>query len=97
MQDRRQTIFHDKLSAGPGAALFDLMRRRRARNRNLEELRALDRLRLQDIGLSERERARLLHADQKSLSSNTDDTDGKELYAACGLGAFMLPSIRVSN
>ena len=97
MQFQRQTISQDKLSAGPGAALFERLRWRRARDRNLDELGALDSLRLEDIGLSEQERARIIHANRTSLSSGNGETAGQELYAARGLGPFMVPSIRIAG
>ena len=40
--------------------LLTLVRRRAQRRKNLAELRALDGIRLADIGLSERARARIL-------------------------------------
>ena len=96
MQFQRQTISQDKLSAGPGAALFEHLRWRRARSRNLDELEALDSSRLEDIGLSEQERARIIHANRTSSSGN-GETVRQELYAARGLGSFMVPSIRIAG
>ncbi len=60
MRIQRQIPIHSKRSASPVAALFELVRRRRARRRNLAELGALDGLHLQDIGLSEHERAQII-------------------------------------
>ena len=62
MSVQRQIPIRSKHSAGPVAALFGWVRRRRARSRNLSELGALDSLHLQDIGLSEHERALIICA-----------------------------------
>ena len=97
MQFQRPTISQEKLSAGPGAALFEHLRWRRARSRNLDELEALDSSRLEDIGLSEQERARIIHANRTSSSSGNGETVRQELYAARGLGSFMVPSIRIAG
>ena len=43
------------------AALLERLRRQARRDQNLAELMALDSDRLQDIGLSERARARIAH------------------------------------
>ena len=58
----RQIPARSQRSAGPVAALFELVRQRRARSHNLAELGALDGLHLQDIGLSEHERAQIICA-----------------------------------
>ncbi len=44
----------------PGHGLLEMVRHRSRRRRNLAELRALDSGRLQDIGLSEAARARMV-------------------------------------
>ncbi len=44
----------------PGHGLLEMVRQRSRRRRNLTELRALDACRLQDIGLSEQARARII-------------------------------------
>lgn len=63
----KQMLIRSKRSAGTVAALFESVRQRRARSRNLAELGALDGLRLQDIGLSEHERALIICGSWPSL------------------------------
>jgi uncharacterized protein YjiS (DUF1127 family) len=59
---QRQAPIRGKARPGPVSALFQSVRQRRARSRNLAELRALDGPRLQDIGLSEQGRAQIICA-----------------------------------
>ncbi len=47
-------------AARPGHGLLEMVRHKSRRRRNLAELRALDTCRLQDIGLSEKARARII-------------------------------------
>jgi len=44
----------------PGHGLLEMVRHRTRRKKNLAELRALDACRLEDIGLSEAARARII-------------------------------------
>ncbi len=62
MSIQMQVPIRGKQSAGPVSALFESVRQRRARSRNLAELRALDGTRLQDIGLSEQGRTQIICA-----------------------------------
>ena len=59
---QRQFPIRRKARAGSVSALFESVRQRRARSRNLAELRALDGGRLQDIGLSEQGRTQIICA-----------------------------------
>ncbi len=57
----RMKVKNERLPATkPGHGLLEMVRRRSRRRRNLTELRALDACRLQDIGLSEQARARII-------------------------------------
>jgi uncharacterized protein YjiS (DUF1127 family) len=57
----RMKILNGRLrTARPGPGLLALVHYRSRRRRNLAELRALDACRLQDIGLSEQGRARIV-------------------------------------
>ena len=57
----RMKIRNEQLRAArPGHGLLEMVRHRSRRRRNLAELRALDTCRLQDIGLSEQARARII-------------------------------------
>ncbi len=57
----RMKVKNERLPATkPGHGLLEMVRHRSRRRRNLTELRALDACRLQDIGLSEQARARII-------------------------------------
>ena len=57
----RMKIRNGQLQAAkPGHGLLEMVRHKSRRRRNLAELRALDTCRLQDIGLSEQARARII-------------------------------------
>lgn len=60
MRIQGQTTIRGKRLAGQVAILFEWLRQRRVWHRNLAELRTLDGLRLQYIGLSEHERAQII-------------------------------------
>ena len=62
MSIQMQFPIRGKRSAGPVSVLFESVRQRRARSRNLAELSALDGSRLQDIGLSEQGRTQIICA-----------------------------------
>lgn len=57
----RMKVMNGRLPrARPGHGLLEMVRHRTRRRRNLAELRALDACRLQDIGLSEQARSRII-------------------------------------
>lgn len=60
MNLREPTPTSGKRIGGPVSRLFELVRQRRERKRNLAELAKLNTVRLNDIGLTEGDRARII-------------------------------------